>query len=348
MRCPKLSDLPLIASGKTGWPWDEECDQLPETMPDGNPWPRIGIVTPSCNQGRFIEETIRSVLLQGYPCLDYVVMDGGSSDQSLEIIKKYERWLKFWKSGPDQGQTNAINEGWQKLEVDILAWLNSDDVYLPENLRKAAQYLMNNPEAVLVYGDALYVDENGKILFRGTGQDFNPRELLLGSEGNNYIPQPAVFFRSEVIEQVGKLDESFYFAMDYEFWLRIGFKYEIKYVPNELFAKVRKHQETKTTRCADKRAEEYIDILDKYSKYLTQSEDLKKYQEVLSEANYSAGNCLCWRGETGRGRKYFFQSLKLRPLSCKPFIAFIFSLIGTRGYRNLVKFYRQLKYRRII
>ncbi|MDD5222754.1 MAG: glycosyltransferase family 2 protein [bacterium] len=345
MRCPKLSDLPPLSSGETGWPWDEECEQLPGTMPGGKSWPRIGIVTPSYNQGRFIEETIRSVLLQGYPCLDYVIMDGGSSDQSVEIIKKYEPWLKSWKSGPDQGQTHAINEGWEKLEVDILAWLNSDDVYLPDALKKAARYLSDNPEAVLAYGDALYIDENGKILLRGNSRDFDPRELLLGHK-RNYIPQPAVFLRSEIVKKVGELDEAFDFAMDSEFWLRIGFEHKVKYLRNEWLAKVRKHQETKTTRCAGKAAEEYVDILNKYSKYLTQADDLPKYQEVLSEANYSAGNQLCLRGETGKGRKYFVQSLKIRPLRFKPFIAWFLSLAGSRGYRNLIEFYRLVKYRR--
>ena len=343
MRCPKLSDLPLLTSGKTGWPWVEECDQLPETMPDGSPWPRIGIVTPSYNQGRFIEETIRSVLLQGYPCLDYVIMDGGSSDPSVEIIKKYEPWLKFWKSGPDQGQTNAINDGWQKLEVDILAWLNSDDVYLPETMRKAAQYLMNNPETVLIYGDVLYVDENGKILFRGTSQDFDPRELLLGHK-RDYIPQASVFLRSKVFKEIGKLDESFDFAMDCEYWLRIGFKYEAKYVKNEILAKVRVHKEAKTYKFGYRSTEEYINILEKYSKYITRKEELKKYQKVLGRTYYSVGNNLCLRGDIRMGRDNFLKSLKIQPLNFKHFFALLLSLFGATWYRNLVNLFRRLKY----
>src|SRR5688572_28969334 len=108
MRCPMLSDLPAPPPGKTGWPWTEETFQLPEAMPDGKRWPRISIVTPSYNQGQFIEETIRSVLLQCYPNLEYIVIDGGSTDDSVEIIEKYKSWLTYWVSEPDKGQVDAI------------------------------------------------------------------------------------------------------------------------------------------------------------------------------------------------------------------------------------------------
>ena len=132
MRCPTLRDLPPPPQGKTGWPWTDESSQLPDRMPDGSPWPRISIVTPSLNQDQFIEETIRSVLLQGYPNLEYIIIDGGSIDSSMKVIREYQLWLLYWQSEPDPGQSAAINKGFEVGRGDILAWLNSDDVYLPQ------------------------------------------------------------------------------------------------------------------------------------------------------------------------------------------------------------------------
>ena len=130
MRCPTLAELPPPLEGKTGWPWTVESTQLPETMPHGSPWPRISIVTPSYNQGEFIEETIRSVLLQGYPNLEYIIMDGGSSDKTNEVISKYASWLKYWRSQKDEGQAAAITEGFLRATGQIGAYINSDDFYL--------------------------------------------------------------------------------------------------------------------------------------------------------------------------------------------------------------------------
>ena len=128
MQCPTLSELPPPPSGKTGWPWTEESRRLPNQMPSGCPWPRISVVTPSFNQGKFIEETIRSVLLQGYPNLEYLMIDGGSTDNSVEIIKKYSPWLTYWVSEPDDGQSDAINRGLKMSSGDFATWINSDDL----------------------------------------------------------------------------------------------------------------------------------------------------------------------------------------------------------------------------
>ncbi|HEX3883730.1 MAG TPA: glycosyltransferase family 2 protein [Stellaceae bacterium] len=129
MRCPTLAELSPPPAGKTGWPWTVETPQLPPARPDGSPWPRISIVTPSYNQGQFIEETIRSVLLQGYPDLEYIIIDGASTDQSVDIIKKYQPWLTHWVSEKDRGQAHAINKGFARASGQIGAYLNSDDWY---------------------------------------------------------------------------------------------------------------------------------------------------------------------------------------------------------------------------
>lgn len=134
MQCPTLPELPPPPRGKTGWPWTIESKRLPEKMPDGRPWPRISIVTPSYNQGRYIEETIRSVLLQGYPDLEYIIMDGGSTDGAVDVIRKYEHWLTHWQSRPDSGQGAAILGGMKCSSGRIVHWINSDDVVLSDIL----------------------------------------------------------------------------------------------------------------------------------------------------------------------------------------------------------------------
>jgi glycosyltransferase involved in cell wall biosynthesis len=131
MQSSRLDQLPHPPQNQTGWPWTEESEILPNQMPDGSPWPKISIVTPSYNQGDFLEATIRSVLLQGYPNLEYIIIDGNSTDKSVEIIQKYSSWLTFWSSEPDDGQADAINKGFQHATGEICAYLNSDDLYLP-------------------------------------------------------------------------------------------------------------------------------------------------------------------------------------------------------------------------
>ena len=135
-----LKDLPLPPPEKLEWPWTEQSEPLSERIPDNSEWPRISIVTPSYNQGQFIEETIRSVLLQGYPNLEYIIIDGGSTDNSVEIIRKYEPWLTYWVSQPDKGQTDAIQKGFNLSTGVVWNWLNSDDLLEPNALQQMYYY----------------------------------------------------------------------------------------------------------------------------------------------------------------------------------------------------------------
>src|SRR5262245_61472158 len=145
-----LSQLPQPSAGQSGWPWTEETPPLPPRMSDGREWPKITVVTPNLNYRRFLEETIRSVLLQNYPNLEYIVVDGGSSDGSLEIIRKYEQWLT-WESKPDVGTSSAINKGLRLATGDILTFLNSDDYYQPGTLAQIARRMdaAQNPDVVM-------------------------------------------------------------------------------------------------------------------------------------------------------------------------------------------------------
>ncbi len=162
--------------------------------------PLVSIVTPSYNQGAFIEETIRSVLSQDYPRIEYIVVDGGSTDGTLSILRKYGDHLT-WFSEPDKGQSDAINKGFRKSHGEILAWLNSDDIYLPGAVRTAAGYLAVHPEVAMVYGDCHMVDEQGQVVGRSIWiEDFDLMRLV---EDLNYIHQPAAFFCRQAFEGVG-------------------------------------------------------------------------------------------------------------------------------------------------
>jgi len=245
MRCPTLNELPPPPPGKTGWPWTEESPQLPDTMPDGHLWPRISIVTPSYNQGRFIEETIRSVLLQGYPNLEYIIIDGGSTDGSVEVIRKHEPWLTYWVSEPDRGQADALNKGFAHAHGDIVAWLNSDDTYEPCTLQRVGQEFGEDQTKAVIYGDCNYVDENGNITYF-LRHPYVTFDSLIRYWNPSWPPQPSVFFRREVLEKVGPLNCDLHFAIDYDLWLRIAQDHEFRHIEHTL-ANHRLHGESKTS-----------------------------------------------------------------------------------------------------
>jgi glycosyltransferase involved in cell wall biosynthesis len=223
-----LSQLPPPPKGKTGWPWTEAPAPLSPTMPDGQPWPQISIVTPSYNQGQFIEVTIRSVLLQGYPNLEYLIMDGGSTDASVSIIRKYEPWLSCWVSERDKGQADAINKGLDRSTGAILAWLNSDDTYLPGALHHAAEALAGAGETVgAAAGAGHRVDESGRILLTRQLPEINYESILMWLQPN-YFPQPSCFFTRAAWAQCGPLDSTLHFGLDLALWLEIARVFEFR------------------------------------------------------------------------------------------------------------------------
>jgi|GEM_PF-467591 len=218
MRCPTLSELPPPPPGRTGWPWTEESHQLPDTMPDGRPWPRVSIVTPSYNQAQFIEETIRSVLLQGYPDLEYIIIDGGSTDGSVEIIRKYEKWLAYWVSEKDRGQSHAINKGFERATGEIVAWLNSDDIYQPDTLQDVALNFTTYSECGLLYADSCFINEHSQVIEPIETQQYDLATLVLS---HAYLPQQSTFLRASVLAEQGLLDEELHYVMDFDLWLRV-------------------------------------------------------------------------------------------------------------------------------
>jgi glycosyltransferase involved in cell wall biosynthesis len=210
--------------------------------------PLVSIVTPSYNQARYLESTIRSVLEQDYPNLEYIIVDGGSTDSSVDIIRRYSDRLAWWVSEKDRGQTDAINKGFVHARGEILAWLNSDDTYQPGAVAEAVGLLRDRPEVGLVYGDANFIDENGCVIGCFPAAQTNYRRLR---RGYVHIPQQASFWRADLWRKVGPLDPSFYFAMDYDLWVRLAAQAPMQYVPR-LWANFRLHTQGKTI-AADER-----------------------------------------------------------------------------------------------
>jgi cellulose synthase/poly-beta-1,6-N-acetylglucosamine synthase-like glycosyltransferase len=220
MRCPSLNELPPPPPHVTGWPWTEESRPLPAKQLAARPWPRITIVTPSFNQGCFIEETIRSILLQGYPDLEYFVFDGGSTDSTVEIIRKYSPWIRFWISEPDRGQSAAINRGLRRGSGLYAAWVCSDDMLCRDALTNLLMSGELAPDTLYI-GDCIHIDEGGNALFVHRGNVWNFEDLVkVGSvwRSQGWIDQPAVVFTLKPALRAGGLNENNHLCMDFEFW----------------------------------------------------------------------------------------------------------------------------------
>jgi len=243
-----LKKLPKPPINKINWPWTEETD--PNIYNLKVEWPKISIVTPSFNQGQFIEETIRSILLQNYPNLEYIIIDGGSTDNTVEVIKKYEPWITFWVSEADKGQSDAINKGLKQSTGEIFNWINSDDCLLPQALFKVGKAFTDSKTQMFIAGSHL-IDSERNVIRKNYGRPLQSTEAL--TIALNPINQPSTFFRTMFVKQ-SKISSNLHYNMDYELWVKFFCRYTLKEVCKEktYIAEYRIHDESKTNLESDR------------------------------------------------------------------------------------------------
>lgn len=298
-----------------------------------NPSFLVSIVTPSYNGGHFIEETILSIKNQTYPRIEHIIVDGGSTDNTLDIIKKYEGTYNMkWVSEPDKGQSDAINKGWKMAGGEILAYLNADDTYMPWAVETAVRFFSENPDIGMVYGDCNEINEHGEVTGYRQATDFDLEGVIC-----NYgveIPQPTVFLRKEVINEVGYLDTNLHFALDYELWCRVGLKFKVKRIP-QLMANFRICPGTKTASEPDKFGYDHLYIIDKIFSSNELSQGLKALERRAYSYTYlKIGLTYHSQRQMKQARRYLIKSIILRPVNLLiPWVAgyLVTALLGRKA-----------------
>jgi len=225
--------------------------------------PRISVVTPNYNYGHYLDETICSVLAQGYPNLEYIVIDGGSTDNSVDVIRRHEAQLACWESKKDNGQADAINRGFAKSTGDILGWLNSDDLYLPGTLKKVQKVFsgLQEDEAAIVFGNCVHVNEESKYAY---GSDVEKMHGMLDLTLCDYVIQPACFWNRKVMDTVGALNEDLNFGFDWDWFIR-AVEAGVRFVPiGDFLALYRMHAEHKSGAGGSPRLKELAAIYARY------------------------------------------------------------------------------------
>ena len=241
---------------------DASFDDAQVSSLDSAPALQVSIVTPSYNQADYLEQTIQSVLSQDYPHIEYIIIDGASTDRSVEIIRRYADRLAWWVSESDRGQAEAINKGMQRASGDVVAWLNSDDLYLPGAVSRAVKALAANPALGFVYGDALNIDSQGKPLHPLVFGPWDLEEFIRF----RIICQPAVFMRRSILEQAGFLDPAYHMMLDHHLWIRMAERSQVQYIGGvggfAPLAAARHHPQAKNASQPEKFAQETLRVLD--------------------------------------------------------------------------------------
>jgi glycosyltransferase involved in cell wall biosynthesis len=269
----------------------------------------VSIITPSYNQAEYLEATIQSVLAQAYPALEYMLVDGGSTDGSLEIIQRYTDQLAWWVSEADQGQADGINKGLRRARGEVVAWLNSDDLYLPGAIQNAVKALKADPDLGMVFGEAITIDPAGSPLNHLSFGDWGLGELMRF----RIICQPAVFMRRVALEQAGYLDENFHYMLDHHLWLRIANRYRIKSI-HQVWAAARHHPMAKNVSQSSGFAQETYRAVEWLRNEPGISEKFKEdRRRILGGANRLAGRYLLDGGLPAAALKAYGKALYYWP-----------------------------------
>jgi glycosyltransferase involved in cell wall biosynthesis len=281
-------------------------------MTTDSDFPLVSIVTPAYNQSQYLEETIQSVLGQDYPRIEYIVIDDGSTDDTRAILEKYTGKL-IWMSQDNMGQTPTINKGWSMSHGEFIAYLNSDDTYvLPDAVRKGISFLLAHPDVAMVYGDAYTIDANSRIVERRHLPDYNYIRLV--RECGCYIVQPSTFMRREVLDSVGYLDPAVYYAMDMDYWLRLGLSHKIAHLPEPL-SHFRVHSQSKGVSTHVKNAPDFIYIYDKLFGLGNIPEEVEKVRrQAMSSAYLRAAISYHIAGNYRQSRRHMLKGFYLYPL----------------------------------
>jgi glycosyltransferase involved in cell wall biosynthesis len=279
-------------------------------MRDGAAWPTVSVVTPSYNQGAFIEETIRSVLLQGYPSLEYIIIDGGSTDESVALIEKYEPWLAYWVSEPDEGQADAINKGFGLTTGSLLGWMNSDDLFMPSALRCMAEAHHQDPARILA-GPVIDFDGHGyEKTIQQRGLTF--RNFVKFWQGRYKYHMPGIFYPRTLVERVGNLDVGLRYLFDMDLLCRMLQVSSVEYLSHPL-ARFRLHSRSKTVAEKAGFLPEAIEISRRYWT-LVDDIDEQEYRERVSVLYAVRGVHMLLQGQFGAGFESLGTGLKLDAL----------------------------------
>jgi len=294
------------------------------------------IITPSYNQAKYLEQTIQSVLTQDYKNIEYILIDGGSNDGSLDIIKKYQDKFAYWISEKDNGQADAINKGFEKATGDIVAWLNSDDYYLPETIAKVVKVFEANPDVVLVYGNMLAVDENGKTFNTLNYKQLTLEDLICFQ----IIGQPAVFFRSSALQKTNGLNLDFHFLLDHLFWIQLAQHGKMLHV-DQTWSAARYHAEAKNRAKAaefGKEAFHILSLVEQDNNLLTIFEKVKN--RAVASAHRVEARYLLDGGLPTQALLAWFKSFWLHPPTALTrmniFVSSILQILGLRKIREMI------------